>query len=427
MSNPFAVTKASTLAAEAVGNRAAQEVQAALVIAKKYPRDENTAYEAVMQACKLKTVAENAQYEFSRGGTPISGPTIDLLETVCRCWGNCQTGVVELDRRNGESVVMAFAWDLQTNYYDQKAFTVKHRRDTKEGGYELKDERDIYEAIANQGARRKRACMEAIVPRFLIDDAIAQCEKTLKTNAEPIIERVKKMLEALAKFGVNQAMIEKRLQHNLDAITENELVRLRKIFLSLRDGASDREDWFKSDEPVSPKGTVTPKPDAVEEAKQGEQGLGPVKPIGAVSPSAPASVAESPPSGSLPPHSSSQAAPISEPRKRRSKATLVEEPLDPPPPTPSPEPAAQSATSVFQPIGDYDVEDTPSVTSALRAGILRDGFTEPELMAYLVGQGLAKPSQKSLENLHTKKLDDICKRWPEIAAELQVERLGPTS
>ena len=109
----------------------------------------------------------------------------------------------------------------------------------------LTDARDQYELVANFAARRKRACMEAIIPRDIIDAAVEQCDKTLKAgHTEPLTDRIRKMASAFAEYGVTVPMIEKRLQHKLEACIEQELVLLRKIFVSLKDGMSKREDWF---------------------------------------------------------------------------------------------------------------------------------------------------------------------------------------
>ncbi|HMD52950.1 MAG TPA: hypothetical protein VKJ65_00160, partial [Phycisphaerae bacterium] len=47
--------------------RATQEIQAALVIAQRFPRDEIRAKARILEACKRKELAENAEYEYSRG------------------------------------------------------------------------------------------------------------------------------------------------------------------------------------------------------------------------------------------------------------------------------------------------------------------------------------------------------------------------
>ena len=78
-SMPAAQNHATT---EMVISRQAQEVQAAMVIAKKFPRDEVQSFNRIMKACQRKTLAEQAMYEYPRGGTKVTGPSIRLAEAM---------------------------------------------------------------------------------------------------------------------------------------------------------------------------------------------------------------------------------------------------------------------------------------------------------------------------------------------------------
>jgi len=249
---------------EVAASRAAQEVQAAMVVAKRFPRDETTAYNRVMQACRRKGLAEQALYAYPRGNTTVTGPSIRLAEVLAQSWGNLDFGIIELEQRRGESTVMAYAWDLETNTRQTKIFTVKHERHTRQGTTLLTDPRDIYEMTANQGARRLRACVLGIVPGDVVEAAVVECEKTMAGgNSEPIIDRARKMVAAFADFGVSQAMIEKRLGHVITTIIEAEMVCLRKIYLALKDNMADRNDYFRQDE--SEAGPAKPRTEALAE------------------------------------------------------------------------------------------------------------------------------------------------------------------
>lgn len=247
--NPFAnspvVAAPIGAAAAAVVQREIAEVQAAMIIAQKFPRDERAAMDRILTACARESLAEAAVYQYSRGGSNISGPSIRLAEELARGWGNIVCGIKEVSRSAGASECLAYAWDLQTNFKDEKSFQVKHWRDTKNGGYPAKDERDIYEIIANQGARRKRACILAIIPGDVVDAAVHQCETTLKTKADVSPEALHKLVEAFAVYGVTKAQIEKRMQRRLDAMTPAMLVQFRKMYNSLKDGMSVAGDWFE--------------------------------------------------------------------------------------------------------------------------------------------------------------------------------------
>ena len=95
--------------------RQAQEVQAAMVIAKRFPRDEVESYNRIMRSCQRTSLAESSMYEYPRGGQKVTGPSIRLAEAMAQNWGNLDYGIMELEQKNGESQVMAYAWDLETN------------------------------------------------------------------------------------------------------------------------------------------------------------------------------------------------------------------------------------------------------------------------------------------------------------------------
>lgn len=226
-------------------SKAIAEVQAAMVIAKRFPRDPIAATDRILNDCTRPKLAESALYSYSRGGTDISGPSIRLAEAIAQKWGNIQSGIKELERKNGESTVEAYAWDLETNTKMSKTFTVKHLRHTKKGDYKLEDPRDIYELVANDGARRQRACILGVIPGDVIEAAVAQCEATLTASADTSPEKIKRMVAAFAEFKVTQEMLEKRIQCRMDAIKPVQVVTLKKIYTSLRDGMSTAGTWFE--------------------------------------------------------------------------------------------------------------------------------------------------------------------------------------
>lgn len=244
--NPFGNPKTqSSGVVEMMSNREAAALQSMMVIAQKFPRNQMVAFEKIMQACQRVNLAEKAIYAYPRGGTTVSGPSIRLAEEIGKCWGNVSTGVVELETKLGETKAMAFAIDLETNYREERIFTVKHERKANDQIVKLTDPRDIYEMIANMGARRRRACLLAIIPADVVDDAVNACRETMKKgNGTPLVDRIKNMMVSFSEFGVNKAMLEKRLGHKIDVTSETEFVKLKEIFNSIDNQASKREDWF---------------------------------------------------------------------------------------------------------------------------------------------------------------------------------------
>ena len=226
--------------------RQTQEVQAAVFMAKQFPRDEQLAYNRIMKACSRLSLAESAMYEYPRGGQKVTGPSIRLAEAIAIACGNIDFGFVELEQRPGASSVMAFAWDLETNTRRQMVFDVAHIRDKKGGPEQLTGQRDIYELIANQASRRVRSCLLGIIPGDIVEAAQEKCKETLKSgNKEPLTDRIRKMCASFeSDFQVNTDMLEEYIGCNIDAFSENDFVRLKSVYRSLRDGMTKREDVF---------------------------------------------------------------------------------------------------------------------------------------------------------------------------------------
>lgn len=265
MMNPFddgrtsapAMTTTVTQATES--SRAMAEVQAALFIARTNPRDQKRAMDRILNACCRPSLAESAIYAYARGGSSITGPSIRLAEAVAQQWGNMQFGIRELSNQGGKSEVQAFAWDVETNTRREITFTVPHIRHTKKGSYKLEDPRDIYELVANQGARRLRACILAVVPGDVVEAAVNQCQLTLQSHTDVTAEGIKKLIEAFEPMDVTKAQIEKFCQCRAEAIKPAQIVRLRSIYTSLRDGMSSPADWFEPDETTQPAAAIESK------------------------------------------------------------------------------------------------------------------------------------------------------------------------
>lgn len=231
---------------QATASREMEEVKGQIFMAKQFPRNIFQAEQRILDSCKRPSLAEVAMYSYPRGGSKVTGPSIRLAEVLAQNWGNISFGIKELEQREGESVAMAYAWDLETNVRQEKVFTVKHSRQARGKLQKLTDPRDIYELVASSGARRVRACVLGIIPGDIVDNAVNQCEKTLQGTSDlPLRDRVASMLDYFKEtYGVTQEMIEGRFGYNADSFTEIDLVNAKAIINSLKDGMSKKEDWF---------------------------------------------------------------------------------------------------------------------------------------------------------------------------------------
>lgn len=279
--SPFAADRSQERGAlaETSGTMQAQarelaEMQVKFLMAQKFPRDEVAAMDRIINAFSRPTLAEIAQYEYAKGSSSVAGLSIHSMQAIAQQWGNMEFGWSEVSRGSGPdgvpfSEVRAFAWDLQSRTCRPLQFIVRHWRDTKSGGYKLRDEREVYELCANMAQRRVRACIMAVIPKDVQDAAEQQAALTLKSKADTSPEAMAKMIEAFAPFGVTKEAIEKRIQRRIDAIAPAQVVQLKRIYASLRDEMSTAGEWFELDEAAG--GAAAAKKPAIAADKFAEQ------------------------------------------------------------------------------------------------------------------------------------------------------------
>lgn len=223
------------------------EIKGKMFLARQFPRDPEQSLQNVLMECQRPKLAEAAQYEYPKGDSVVTGPSIRLVEVLARHWGNIDSGVAEIDTHSDHTVVKAYAWDLENNVSDEKTFTVQHVRTTKRGSYKLTDERDIYEMVANKAARRKRSCLLAVMPGWYVEAALDACNETLRnsvTNGKTIKEVREAVVTAFAEFGVSPDNIAAKLSRPIDKLDPNDIVKLRHLYAAIKDGFVKAQDAF---------------------------------------------------------------------------------------------------------------------------------------------------------------------------------------
>ena len=267
--NFAAATEDNTMGAVASAGEIAR-VQAQLVYAASRPRNEQRAVDRMLNSFQRQSLAEVSVYQYARGGF-ITGLSIRAAEAMAIAWGNMDFGLRELEQKNGESTVEAFAWDLETNVRRSITFRVQHYRETKRGRVKLEDSRDIYEMVANQGSRRVRACILAVIPRDIQEAVMAQVENTMRASFDITPEYLKKWLAAFEKFGVTKDQIEARIQRRIDTITPAQMTGLVNIYNSLKDGIGTVADFFEVQQNTQKAMTLADKAKAAATEQQQEQ------------------------------------------------------------------------------------------------------------------------------------------------------------
>ncbi|MBB5408570.1 hypothetical protein HDG34_002507 [Paraburkholderia sp. HC6.4b] len=252
--SPFASGKAL---AESTGGRHefSRELSRELIkreAAHRYPRDRVVATDRILMAFTSVTLAEKSQYQYAKGGNDIRGPSIKGMQAIAVEWGNLDYGW-RIVSRGADVSGVPFSQiecrciDLETGTGEEIGFIVPHWRDRSErkgGGYVLSDEREIYELCANMAMRRVRACIQACIPVDVVERGMLQADTTVNAEADTSTEAMAKMVAAFEPWGVTKEHIEHLIQRRLNAIQAAQVVTLKRIYVSLRDGMSEPGEWF---------------------------------------------------------------------------------------------------------------------------------------------------------------------------------------
>lgn len=239
----------------AAAAREQHEVQAAIISAKKFPRDENASFLRVTKSFSRAGLADDAMWSFPRGGQKISGPSVQAARELARCWGNITFGLRVVDVDDTYVHIKGRACDLESNtcVEAEDKFEKKIQRKNSRTGISewvvAVDERDLRELINRRGSILVRNCILQIIPPDVIDSAMDRARKTkeavfdgkLQKNRD---ETIRELVVAFAKHGVSIPMLEQYLGHALVLVTHTQLVDLGSIFSSLKDGQVKREEVF---------------------------------------------------------------------------------------------------------------------------------------------------------------------------------------
>jgi hypothetical protein len=251
ISQPRAVAVASQATAVEQA-RAVAEVAAAVRVAQDNPRDMERCIQRMRQSCSQKSLAEKAFYSLPRAGGRVEGSTVHLARELAGCLGNMDYGLRELrrDDESGESEVLAWAWDQETNTRSSRSFVVPHSIMAGKGADKkrkaLIDLADIANNNNSVGSRAQREVIFHCMPQWFRDEAEALCARTLQDGGgKTLVQQVADATSHFAdSYGVTQAQLEERLQRPSKDWTTQDLGVLRIVSGELARGEKRVEDEF---------------------------------------------------------------------------------------------------------------------------------------------------------------------------------------
>lgn len=246
-----AAQNGNELSTAAAAASAQHEIQSAIIIARRFPRNEAVIFQKLMVACARKSFAEDARYSFPRGETEVTGPSVNLAREAARIWGNIRFGLYVVRDDEETRLIRGWAWDVESNCKvevedDFKKLIQRKVKGSKETVWLVPDERDLRELTNRRGAILLRNALLQVMPKDLIEDALFTCGKTLEqaADANPDGER-KRLLVDFGALNISVEQIEQKLGHPFGQSSAKELAELRGICKSIADSHTTWAEYVK--------------------------------------------------------------------------------------------------------------------------------------------------------------------------------------
>lgn len=256
---------AGEIAATAAAAQSMAAVQARYALAVARPRDIDAVRVALLADCKRPGFAEVARYSKPVGGTAVEGPSIRFVEAALRAYRNVYREVTVLYDTDSQRCVRVSVTDLEANITHSTEIVVGktvERKRLRQGQQAMSERVNSYGQVVyrveatdddvaiKQAAMVSKAIRELglrILPGDLVDEGQAACIQTKMAGVREDPERARKALvDAFVAIGVQPTDIARYLGHPIAQMSPREVVELRQIYASVRDGETTWSDILET-------------------------------------------------------------------------------------------------------------------------------------------------------------------------------------
>lgn len=252
-------------AIEAMVAKSRAEVEAACIMAKRWPRNPDQVRQDLIAECKRPGFAAVAIYSLPRGEKKIEGLSIRFAEVAMRCSGNMEASSETIYDDATVRCIRVRVIDYEKNSTWKTDITVKktvERKNLKRGQTPLEERVNSYgervfiveatddDVRTKQNAEISKASRTGIlriIPGHLQDEARRVCkEVSSKADAADPAAARNKLFDAFGGIGVKPSALEEWLGHTTDTISPAELDDLRGLYAAIRDGETSWADAVKA-------------------------------------------------------------------------------------------------------------------------------------------------------------------------------------
>lgn len=279
-------------ASDAVAARETAAVQARFVMAIQRPRDTMDFRTRLLHECKRPGFAEVAMFARPVGKEKnkntgrweekiATGPSIRMIETCLQLFRNVQASTTTVYDGPDLRIVKVVVIDFENNISFEQEINVPKAVEKRGFNGEAPKGRDVLsqrinsqdevtylvaatddEVTIKQAAmvsKALRTCGQRLLPRDVIEEAIAQIAATKadETKKDPDAAK-KKILDAFATIGVLNSDIAAYIGHSVEKATPAEIERLRVVYSSIKQGEATWEEFVSA-------ANTTPEPELQKE------------------------------------------------------------------------------------------------------------------------------------------------------------------
>lgn len=228
-------------------------VQARYVMATQRPRNWDDIRVRILSECARPGFAEVARYR-KPIGQGIEGPSIRFAEACARYAGNMGLEAPTVYEDATKRMIRVTATDYETNAsYSADVTVAKVVERKKTTGRTVLGQRtnsygdvvyiveatedEILNTVNALVSKATRTLILRLIPGDIVEEGQEACVQTLNNRAakDPAGER-KRLCDAFAAIGVMPGDLARHLGHSLDAIQPAELLELRKVYATIREG-----------------------------------------------------------------------------------------------------------------------------------------------------------------------------------------------
>jgi len=262
------------------------ELQAMLMWAVKFPRNEEKAIAEITERCKTFAFADSAIYELKRENKRtgeikfIRGIGIAGAREVQRRFKNIRLSTDLISETEDGMLLLVASYDLENNIkVPEPVFVSKtiERSYVKDGDIVLRErlnakgqklyvvrptDEEMRVKILATGNKAVRNVLLACVPSDAQETWIEQCLETKMVEAKKQAgtkDGKDKLLRSFDTVGVTRKQLEEYLGHDMGGLTPEEWSHLRGVFRSLRDEGlswNDILDRKETDKAEPERGTI---------------------------------------------------------------------------------------------------------------------------------------------------------------------------